>query len=51
MNLPLTKYFSICIKNNITMVVHEYNYAKELIGKEINKKLKIHLKIDFGMNR
>ena len=33
------------------MVVHDYNYAKELIGKEINKKLKIHLKIDSGMNR
>lgn len=45
------EYADICIKNNITMVVHEYNYAKELIGKEINKKLKIHLKIDSGMNR
>ena len=45
------EYADICIKNNITMVVHDYNYAKELIGKEINKKLKIHLKIDSGMNR
>ena len=27
------------------------NYAKELINKKINKKLKIHLKIDSGMNR
>lgn len=45
------EYADICIKNNITMIVHEYNYAKELIGKEINKKLKIHLKIDSGMNR
>ena len=45
------EYTDICIKNNITMVVHDYNYAKELIGKEIGKKLKIHLKIDSGMNR
>lgn len=45
------EYTDICIKNNITMVVHDHNYAKELIGKEINKKLKIHLKIDSGMNR
>ena len=45
------EYADICIKNNITMVVHDYNYAKELIEKEINKKLKIHLKIDSGMNR
>lgn len=45
------EYAEICIKNNITMVVHDYNYAKELIDKEINKKLKIHLKVDSGMNR
>ena len=45
------EYAYICIKNNITMVVHDYNYAKELIGKEINKKLKIHFKVDSGMNR
>lgn len=45
------EYTDICIKNNITMIVHDYNYAKELIAKEINKKLKIHLKIDSGMNR
>lgn len=45
------EYTDICIKKNITMVVHDYNYAKELIGKEIGKKLKIHLKIDSGMNR
>lgn len=45
------EYIDICIKNNITITVHEYNYAKELINKKIDKKLKIHLKIDSGMNR
>ena len=45
------EYIDICIKNNITVTVHDYNYAKELINKKLNKKLKIHLKIDSGMNR
>ena len=45
------EYIDICIKNNITITVHDYNYAKELINKKINKNLKIHLKIDSGMNR
>ena len=45
------EYIDICIKNNITITVHDYNYAKELIDKKINKMLKIHLKIDSGMNR
>lgn len=45
------EYIDICIKNNITITVHDYNYAKELINKKLNKKIKIHLKIDSGMNR
>lgn len=45
------EYLDICIKNNITITVHDYNYAKELINKKIDKKIKIHLKIDSGMNR
>ena len=45
------EYIEICIKNNITITVHDYKYAKELINKKINRKLKIHLKIDSGMNR
>ena len=45
------EYIDICIKNNITVTVHDYNYARELIDKEIKKPLKIHLKIDSGMNR
>lgn len=45
------EFIEICIKNNITITVHDYNYAKELINKNIKKELKIHLKIDSGMNR
>ena len=45
------EYIDVCIKNNITITIHDYLYAKELINKKINKKLKIHLKIDSGMNR
>ncbi len=45
------EYIDICIKNKITITVHEYNYANNLLNKKINKKIKIHLKIDSGMNR
>lgn len=45
------EYIDICIKNNITITVHDYNYAKELVDKKIDKELKIHLKVDSGMNR
>lgn len=45
------EYLDICIKNKITITVHEYNYAKKLIEKDNSKKIKIHLKIDSGMNR
>ena len=45
------EYADICAKNNIAMTVHDYNYAKELINKKIDKKLKVHLKVDSGMNR
>ncbi len=45
------EYMEICIKNNITITIHDYNYAKELLQSKIDNKLKIHLKIDSGMNR
>lgn len=45
------EYIDICIKNNITITVHDYDYGKELINKKLDKKLKVHLKIDSGMNR
>lgn len=45
------EYIDICIKENITITVHEYAYAVNLIKKELKKKVKVHLKIDSGMNR
>lgn len=38
------------IKNNITITIHEYDYLNKLI-KIIDSKIKIHIKIDTGMNR
>lgn len=49
---PITlEYIDECISNNVTITVHDYNYFKSLIKKNLNKKLKIHLKIDSGMGR
>ncbi len=45
------EYLDICVQNNITVTIHDYSYAKELINKNIEDNLKIHLKIDSGMNR
>ena len=45
------EYLDICVQNNITVTIHDYSYAKELINKSIEGNLKIHLKIDSGMNR
>lgn len=45
------EYIDISIKNNITITVHDYNYAKGLLNIKLNEKIKIHLKIDSGMNR
>jgi len=45
------EYIDICIKNNITITIHDYDYAKQLINQKIDKKLKVHLKVDSGMNR
>lgn len=44
-------YLEIIIRNNITITVHDYDYAKKLLERNIHKKIKIHLKIDSGMNR
>lgn len=45
------KYIDICILNNITIPVCSYDYAMKLLNMDINKGLKVHLKIDSGMNR
>jgi len=41
------------VKNNFEFVGHDLNYLRELdaIASELGKKVKVHLKIDTGMNR
>jgi alanine racemase len=39
----------LVIKNDITMTIISYDYFKELIN--INPKIKVHIKINSGMNR
>lgn len=39
-----------CIKNNITITINSHDYLKKILNGKI-KGLKIHLKIDTGMNR
>ncbi|WP_455537915.1 alanine racemase [Terrisporobacter sp.] len=41
------------IKNNISLTVYNVDYAKEVdeIAKGLNKKAKVHIKIDTGMSR
>lgn len=45
------KYLDTCIEQNITITVHDYEYYKQLMSKEIEKPLKVHLKIDSGLCR
>ena len=45
------EFLDICIDNNITITVHSMEYFKQLIQKEIQKPLKVHLKIDSGLCR
>ena len=43
-------YIDECIKNNITITISNYNYYKELLNRK-RKGLKVHLKLNTGMNR
>lgn len=45
------KYLDKCIENNITITLCDYEYYKELIEFKDLSKLKIHIKIETGMNR
>jgi len=45
-----SEYVNICTENNITITVNSLEYAKELIKENI-KDLKVHIKINTGMNR
>ncbi len=41
----------IALKNNITITIHDLDYLKKLNTIKLNGKLKVHIKIDSGMNR
>lgn len=45
------KYINECIKYNVTITVHDYDYFKELQQMEIHNELKVHIKIDSGLCR
>lgn len=46
----LPEYVHLCIKNNIAITINSLEYVK-LINTNILKKLKVHIKINTGMNR
>lgn len=43
------EYIDICSKENITITISSFDYYQKLI--KLDKKLKVHIKIDSGMNR
>lgn len=45
------KYVNVCIENNITMTISSLDYAKELVREKDLGNLKVHIKINTGMNR
>lgn len=45
------QYIDIALKNNITLTIDNLEYLQALIKLKISKPLKIHFKIDSGMNR
>ena len=45
------EYIFDCINNNITITIESLQYLKEIEKLDIKYDLKIHLKIDSGMNR
>ena len=45
------KYIGVAIKNNITISINSYDYLKDLMLEKIDKGLKVHIKINTGMNR
>ena len=44
------EYIDDCIKSNVAITISNYDYYKELIDKNV-KNLKVHLKLNTGMNR
>lgn len=44
-------YLDIIEENNITITIDTLEYTKSLLEKKLSSKLKVHLKLDTGMNR
>jgi len=40
-----------CLKQNVTITLHSYEYFEELLKRNLSGKIKVHLKLDTGMNR
>ena len=34
------EFIDVCINNNITITIHDYNYAKDFLNTELNKNIK-----------
>ena len=45
------QYIKACLENNITVTISSLEYLKEILESEDCKNLKVHLKINTGMNR
>lgn len=45
-----TSYLNLCIKNNITITISNMDYLEKILQIKLDN-LKVHLKIDTGMNR
>lgn len=47
------EFYDDAINNNITLTVYNYELAEKLntVAKSLNKKAKIHIKVETGMNR
>ena len=45
------EYIDECVKNDLTLTIPSIDYFMKLMEYPIKKKIKVHLKIDTGMNR
>ncbi len=48
--IPIS-YLEECIRQHITITVESFSYYQELKREKLSKKLKVHIKLDTGMNR
>lgn len=47
------EFYDDAINTNITLAIYDYNLAEKLnaVAKSLNKKAKVHIKVETGMNR